>query len=59
MTCFSKDLTQVLKLGIEIENICQQYQLACAMGDPILLSDAEMNEAHAAFANYGTQPSKA
>jgi len=59
MTCFSKDLTQVLKLGIEIENICQQYQLACTMGEPVLLSDAEMNEAHAAFVSYGMQPSKA
>ena len=58
MTCFSKDLTQVLKLGIEIENICQQYQLACTMGEPILLSDAEMAEAHSAFATYGMQPSK-
>ena len=56
MTCFSKDLPTVLKLGIEIENICQQYQLACTMGDPILLSDDEMSEAHAAFANYGKQP---
>ncbi|MEP1444075.1 MAG: class II aldolase/adducin family protein [Hyphomicrobiales bacterium] len=59
MTCFSKNLTSVLKLGIEIENICQQYQLACTMGEPVLLTDAEMNEAHAAFATYGKQPSKA
>ena len=58
MTCFSKDLTSVLKLGIEIENLCQQYQLACTMGEPVLLSEAEMAEAHAAFASYGKQPER-
>ena len=58
MTCFSKDLPSVLKLGIEIENLCHQYQLACTLGEPVLLSDAEMAEAHATFATYGKQPTK-
>lgn len=55
-TCFSKDLKSVLKLGIEIENLCQQYILACSLGDPVILSDAQMKEALDVFAGYGKQP---
>lgn len=56
VTCFSSDLKSVLKLGIEVENLCQQYQLACTLGEPVVLSEAEMRDAHAAFATYGKQP---
>ncbi|MEM8839834.1 MAG: class II aldolase/adducin family protein [Pseudomonadota bacterium] len=55
-TCFSKDLKSVLKLGIEIENLCQQYVLALSAGKPFVLTDAEMDEALAAFKTYGNQP---
>lgn len=55
-TCFSKDLKSVLKLGIEIENLCQQYILACSIGEPVILSDSEMNDALGVFSGYGKQP---
>ena len=55
MTCFAKDLPSVLKLAIEVENLCQQYVLACSVGQPTLLSDAEMEKVFEAFAEYGKQ----
>lgn len=55
-TCFSKDLKSVLKLGIEIENLCQQYILACSIGNPAILSEGQMRDALGVFAGYGKQP---
>lgn len=48
-----RDLTQALAVAIEVESLCEQYWRACQLGTPILLTDAEMDEAIAAFQNYG------
>lgn len=56
MICFAKNLPSVLKLAVEIENLCEQYVLASSLGNPVLLSEREMEEAFAAFADYGKQP---
>ncbi len=55
MTCFSSNLDNVLKLAIEVENLCRQYILARSIGTPALLSKEEMNAALALFKDYGRQ----
>ncbi|TCJ18189.1 class II aldolase [Parasulfuritortus cantonensis] len=47
------DLRLALALAVEVESLCEQYWRASLMGDPVQLSDAEMDEALAKFANYG------
>lgn len=58
MTCFARDLPSVLKLGFEVENLCHQYIRACSLGEPVILSDAEMDAALAVFSTYGKQPER-
>ena len=55
-TCFSKDLSSVLKLGIEVENLCQQYMIACSVDKPTILTKKQMQDALEAFKTYGNQP---
>ncbi|MBM5813096.1 MAG: class II aldolase, partial [Gammaproteobacteria bacterium] len=35
------------------EALCEQYWRACQLGEPVLLTDAEMDEALVAFQGYG------
>jgi len=48
-------------LAVELETIARQYYLALAIGGPVLLTEADVNEAAAAFSSYGMQdpPAKA
>ena len=55
MLVCGRSLEQALDLGIELEELCEQYWLACCIGNPILLSDAEMAVALDKFATYGQQ----
>lgn len=48
-----RNLDLALALAIEVESLCEQYWRASLMGEPVLLSAAEMAEALAKFANYG------
>ena len=48
-----RDLQQALAVAIEVESLCEQYWRACQLGEPVLLTDAEMDEALAAFQGYG------
>lgn len=48
-----RSLDHALALAIEVESLCEQYWRASLMGEPVLLSDAEMAEAVAKFAGYG------
>ena len=41
-------------LAGEVENLSDQYLRALAIGEPVVLSDAEMAEVLAKFATYGT-----
>lgn len=47
------DLDRVLALGVELEELCGQYWRACQLGQPVLLSAAEMQVVLARFADYG------
>jgi len=49
-------LPAALRLAIEVENLAQMYVLACTLGDPPALSDAEMARVIARFASYGQAP---
>ncbi len=53
MICFDDDLERVLKLGIEVETLAKQYWHARQAGDPVILSDAQMDAVLEKFAGYG------
>ncbi|NTV95299.1 MAG: class II aldolase [Thiobacillus sp.] len=48
-----RTLALALALAVEVESLCEQYWRASLMGEPVLLNDAEMDEALAKFADYG------
>lgn len=49
-----KDLAAALRTAGEVENLSDQYLRALAIGEPVVLSDAEMAEVLAKFSTYGT-----
>lgn len=50
-----RDLAEALSLAVELEELCEQYWRACQLGQPVLLSAAEMAEVLEKFASYGQQ----
>jgi len=46
-------LAQALKVVQEVESLCEVYLKALAVGEPLLLSAAEMDEVLQRFAHYG------
>lgn len=50
-----RDLSEALALAIELEELCEQYWRACQLGQPVLLSAAEMAAVLEKFAGYGQQ----
>jgi L-fuculose-phosphate aldolase len=58
MLVFGRSLSNALALAIEFETLCEQYWRTRQLGDPVLLSDAEMAEVVERFRWYGKpQPS--
>jgi len=55
MICFHDDIERALWLGIEVETLARQYWHARQAGEPVILSDAQMQEVIASFADYGKQ----
>ncbi len=55
LTCFETDLPRVLALALEIEHLAAIYSCVLAMGEPELLSDAEMATVLKKFSSYGVQ----
>ena len=55
MICFHDNLERVLWLGGEVETLAKQYWHACQAGDPVILSDAQMQQVIDQFAGYGKQ----
>jgi L-fuculose-phosphate aldolase len=47
------NLTKAVALAVEVESLCEQFWRASLMGEPVLLSEAEMSEALTAFKGYG------
>jgi L-fuculose-phosphate aldolase len=50
-----RDLDEALALAIELEELCEQYWRACQLGQPVLLSPAEMSAVLDQFKGYGQQ----
>lgn len=51
LTC-GTDLGQAETLAVEIEHLCEAYLKACNAGEPVLLSDADIDEVLARFDAY-------
>ncbi|MEL6543335.1 MAG: class II aldolase/adducin family protein [Myxococcota bacterium] len=54
LVALGKDLDEALRLAEEVEQLARHYCAALAIGEPILLSREQMDEALAKYANYGT-----
>ena len=55
LVAWGRSLSGALALANEVEALCGQYLRACQVGDPVLLSDAEMQEVLEKFKDYGDQ----
>lgn len=53
MLVSGRDAAHALDMAIEFETLCEQYWRALQLGEPALLSQAEMDEVMARFAGYG------
>ena len=51
----ARDLDEARALAVELEELCEQYWRACQLGEPVLLSAAEMTEVLERFKGYGQQ----
>lgn len=55
MLVCARDLSEVLALAIELEELCEQYWRACQLGTPVLLGAGEMSAVLEKFRHYGQQ----
>ena len=53
MVAIGESLAKAMWRAIELETIAKQYYLSLAIGGPVLLDDAAINETHRGFAGYG------
>jgi L-fuculose-phosphate aldolase len=53
MIALGKDLDDALAVAVEVENLCEQYWRALQLGEPHILSEAEMREVFQQFKGYG------
>ena len=53
MIALGCDLEDALAVTIEVENLCEQYWRTLQIGNPHLLSEAEMHEVFQQFKGYG------
>ena len=56
MICFGPELKKTLALAVEVETLARQYWHASQAGEPVLLSEAEMNRVLKRFKSYGATP---
>jgi L-fuculose-phosphate aldolase len=56
LVAVGEDLDEAVAVAEEIEALCAQYLEACAAGEPVLLSDAEMDAVIERFADYRRAP---
>ncbi len=53
LIALGKNLKSALNLALEVETLAAQYIRVLQMGEPILLTDAQMDEVINAFSGYG------
>ncbi len=58
MIAVGSDLDRAMGLAVELEALAKHYYYAALLGDPVILSDAEMEEVLRAVKDYGV-PGKA
>ncbi|VAW12387.1 Ribulose-5-phosphate 4-epimerase and related epimerases and aldolases [hydrothermal vent metagenome] len=51
-------LDKAMWLAVELETLAKQYTLAMQVGDPVILSDLEIEETARGFSTYGLQDKK-
>ena len=56
MIAAGRDLDHAMWLAVELEAIAKHYFYALLIGGPVLLSDAEIEEARASMTGYGLRP---
>ena len=56
MIAVGRDLTDALRVAIEVESLCEQYWRALQVGTPALLTDLQMAEVIEKFKTYGPRP---
>lgn len=54
MIATGRDLDQALAIAVEVETLCEQYWRALQVGEPRLLSQAQMAEVMEQFKGYGS-----
>jgi len=59
MICFHESLERALWLGVEVETLAKQYWYARQAGDPVILTERQMDEVMQQFKGYGKQPAGA
>lgn len=55
MIACGRDLDHAMANAVELETIARQYVLARSVGEPVILTDAEIDQALAGFASYRPQ----
>ena len=55
LICLERNLTRALDLAIEVEHLASAYRQCLALGDPVILDDAEMERVLKKFSNYGSE----
>jgi L-fuculose-phosphate aldolase len=53
MIAIGKNLTAALALAVEVESLCEQYSTAMRLGEPQLLTTAQMHAVLEQFKTYG------
>lgn len=53
MIALGASLNEALSVAIEVESLCEQYWRVLQIGEPQILSDAQMQEVIEAFKGYG------
>ena len=51
-----ESLAQAMALAVEVENLAHQYWCCLQSGEPVILSDSEMERVIEKFKTYGKQP---
>lgn len=58
MIALGSTLAQAIWRAVEVENLARQYALSLQVGTPVLLTDEEVADVLAKFANYGLMSSR-
>jgi L-fuculose-phosphate aldolase len=56
MVVWGRDMAHATLLAEKLETLARQYILACQIGEPVLLSETELDEVRARYGYYGSKP---